>query len=415
MSDKHPLGFATRALHAGYDPAQHNQSRQTPLYQTTAYCFEDADHAAQLFKLQQSGYIYSRINNPTLDVLEQRISALENGSMAVAFASGMAAVSSAILTILHAGDEIVSSASLYGGTYNLFATTLPRYGITTHFAKAADTESFREAITPKTKALYCETIGNPAIDIPDLAALAELAHEHEIPLFVDNTTATPYLCRPIEHGADVVIHSASKFIGGHGGSMGGLVTAGGNFNWVKSFPFLEDYQDFESPYIMALRLDILRDLGGAMAPFNAYLMIQGLETLALRMKQHCQNTEIVARWLAEREEVDYVNYPIFEDHPTRKNAKRYLPQGCSALLSFGLKGGYDAGKNLVNRVKMIHHLANLGDTKSLILHPASTSHELLTPEQRLAAGVPDELIRLSVGIEDVQDILNDLEQGLHRD
>lgn len=413
MSDQNnKLGFTTRSIHAGYNPKDHNSARFTPIYQNTAYTFEDADHAARLFKLEEMGYIYTRINNPTLDVFEQRMASLEGGSLAVAFASGMAAISASLLTILRAGDEIVSSTSLYGGTFNLMSITLPKVGITTKFVDQSDPENFRKAITPKTKLVFIETIGNPRIDVPDFEAIAAIAHENNLPLYVDSSVTSPYLVRPLEWGADVVVHSTSKYIGGHGGSMGGVVVAGGDYDWVKNFPFLEPYGGFPSPFIVACRVEMLRDYGGAMAPMNAYLFIQGLETLSLRMERHSQNAMKLAAWLREHPGVEWVSYPTLEDHPSFENAKKYLPKGCSGLLSFGIKGGYEAGKKLVNSVEIIHHLANLGDTKTLILHPASTSHEQLTDEEKVLAGAPFDLIRISVGIEDIDDIINDLKRGL---
>ncbi len=408
-------GFATRALHAGYHPEEHNNSRVVPLYQTTAYVFNDSEHAANLFRLEEPGFIYTRINNPTIDVFEKRMADLEGASLAVAFASGMAAISAAVLNICKTGDAIISSASLYGGTFHLFKDTLPRMGITTHFVDSSDPDTFAAAITPQTRLLYCETVGNPRIDIPDFKRISEIARANNLPLFVDNTVASPYLCRPLEHGADVVIHSASKYIGGHGGSLGGIVLAGGNFDWVSHTPHLKAYAGFPSPYILGIRDEMLRDYGAAMAPMNAYLFVQGLETLALRMKRHGENTVKVATWLRNHPDVAWINSPIFEDHPSYETAKRYVSGGTPALLSFGLRGGYEAAKQLVDRVCMIHHLANLGDTKTLILHPASTSHEPLSPEDRLLAGAPDDLIRMSVGLEDPEDIIADLEGGLKRD
>ncbi len=412
MSTKDRPGFATRALHAGYDPARHNQSRTVPLYQTTAYRFEDTDAAARLFRLEADGYIYARLNNPTVDAFERRMADLENGCMGLAFASGMAAIHAAVLNVAHAGDEIVATESLYGGSFHLFADTLPRLGVTTRFVSAVDPAAADAAVTDKTRLVYCETIGNPSIDVPDLRALAEVAHAHGLPLVVDNTVATPALCRPLEHGADVVLHSASKYIGGHGGSLGGVVVAGSDFDWIAHSPHLKPYETFPSPYIVGLRAEILRDFGAALSPFNAYMFLQGLETLPLRMERHCRNAETVAARLREHPAVRSVNYPDRDDHRTFENARAYLPQGCSGLMSFRLNGGFEAGKRLVDRVEIIHHLANLGDTKTLILHPASTSHEPLSPEERLAAGAPEDLIRLSIGLEDPEDIVRDLERGL---
>jgi len=413
MGNKNKHGFATRALHAGYNPHEHNASRTVPLYQSTAFLFKDTDHAARLFKLEEEGHIYTRINNPTVDALENRIASLENGVAGLAFASGMAAISASLLTILRAGDEIVASSSLYGGTFNLFSVTLPKIGITTKFVDISDPENVERAIRKETKLVFVETIGNPRIDVPDLEVLAGIAHKHGLPFFVDNTTASPYLCQPLDHGADVVLHSTSKFIGGHGGSLGGLMVAGDGFDWAKTFPFLEPYVGIgPSPFATCARVEALRDYGGAMSPFNAFQFIQGVETLAIRMQRHSENASSIAGFLYEHPAVEYVNYPTVPDHPSTETAKKYLPNGYGALLSFGLKGGYEAGKKVVNSCQLIHHLANLGDTKTLILHPASTSHEQLSAEDKIAAGSPEELIRMSIGIEDVADIIADLKRGL---
>jgi O-acetylhomoserine (thiol)-lyase len=413
MTDtKDKRGFYTRALHAGFDPRQHNNARFVPMYQTSAYLFRDAEHAANLFTLQEPGYIYSRINNPTVDVFEQRMANLEGGTMAVAFASGMAAISSALLTFLRAGDEIVASAQLYGGTFNLFNVTFPKVGITTRFVDQNKLEAFSEAITDKTRAIFIETISNPNIDVADIEAIAKVAHENGLPLIVDNTVATPYLCNPLSWGADVVIHSASKYIGGHGSSIGGVVVAGGDFDWTTRFPAMEPYKEFPSPYAICLRVEMLRDYGGAMAPMNAMLFIQGCETLALRMERHSENALKVARWLESNPAVKYVNYCGLGQHRSFELAKKYLRGGCSSLLSFGLKNGKIAGQKLVNSVTMIHHLANLGDSKTLILHPASTSHEQVPDAVKDLAGTPEDLIRMSIGLENVEDILADLERGL---
>lgn len=409
----HKYGFSTRALHAGYDPHEHNSSRTVPLYQSTAFLFKDTDHAARLFKLEEEGHIYTRINNPTVDALENRIASLEEGVAGLAFASGMAAISASVMAVLKSGDEIVSSSSLYGGTFNLFSVTLPKFGIKTKFVDISDPQNVKQAIGPKTKLVYTETIGNPRIDVPDLQTIADIAHENGLPFFVDNTVASPYLCQPLNHGADVVIHSASKFIGGHGGSLGGVVIAGDKFNWSKTFPAMEKYNGVgPSPFITCTRTEALRDFGGAMSPFNAYLFIQGVETLPIRMQRHCENAKTIAKFLHEHDKVEYVNYPSVPGHKSCENADRYLNHGFGSLLSFGLKGGYAAGKNVVNNCKLIHHLANLGDTKTLILHPASTSHEQLTAEEKIAAGVPEELIRMSIGLEDAEDLIADLERGL---
>ncbi|MEG6585291.1 homocysteine synthase [Dendrosporobacter sp. 1207_IL3150] len=418
------LNFASLAVHAGQEPDPTTGSRAVPIYQTTSYNFRDSEHGANLFSLKESGNIYTRIMNPTSDVFEKRITALEGGVGALAFASGHAAISAAILNIAQAGDEIVSSASLYGGTYNMFTYTLPRLGIKVTLVDPSDPENFRKAITEKTKAVYAETIGNPKIDILDITAVANVAHESGIPLIIDNTLATPYLCRPFEHGADIVVHSATKFIGGHGTSMGGVVVDSGKFNWANGkFPLLSDedpsYHGLsyttalgELAYIIRLRIQILRDLGATISPFNSFQLLQGLETLHLRMERHCQNTLAVAKFLASHEQVGWVNYPSLETDPNNNFAKKYLPKGAGAILTFGIKGGLEAGKKFIDSLKLFSLLANVGDAKSLVIHPASTTHSQLTSEQRTKAGVPDDMIRLSVGIEDSADIIADLEQAL---
>ncbi|NLP42792.1 MAG: homocysteine synthase [Veillonellaceae bacterium] len=418
------LRFDTLAIHAGQEPDPTTGSRVTPIYQTTAYSFRDSEHAANLFELKETGNIYTRIMNPTTDVLEKRITALEDGVGALAFASGHAAINATIFNIAQAGDDIVSSSTLYGGTYNMFSYTLPRLGIKVHLVDASNPENFRKAITSNTKALYAELIGNPKIDILNIEKVAEIAHENGIPLIVDATFATPYLCRPFKFGADIIIHSATKFIGGHGTSMGGLVVDGGKFDWGNGkFPLLSEpdpsYHDLKFAealgplaFITRLRVQILRDLGACISPFNSFQLLQGLETLHLRMQRHTENTQNVAEFLAQHEQVSWVSYPGLASHPDYELAKKYFPKGPGALLTFGIKGGLEAGRKFINSLKLFSLVANVGDAKSLVIHPASTTHSQLTSEQRASAGVPDDMVRLSIGIEDVQDIINDLEQAL---
>lgn len=418
------LRFASLAVHAGQEPDPTTGSRAVPIYQTTAYNFRDADHAANLFGLKESGNIYTRLTNPTNDVFEKRVAALEGGIGALAFASGHAAISGAILNIAEAGDEIVSSSSLYGGTYNMFSYTLPHIGIKAHLVDGSDPENFAKAITPKTKALYAELIGNPKIDVLDIAKVAEIAHRNGLPLIVDATFASPYLCRPIDFGADIVIHSATKFIGGHGTSMGGIVVDSGNFDWDNGkFPLLSEpdpsYHDMRytealgrQAFIARLRVQVLRDYGACLSPFNSFQMLIGLETLHLRMKQHSENALAVAEFLDKHEQVTWVNYPGLPSDVNHALAKKYLPKGAGAMLTFGIKGGLEAGRKFINSLKLFSLLANVGDAKSLVIHPASTTHSQLTSEQRAAAGAPDDMIRLSIGIEDAEDIIEDLAQAL---
>ncbi|MBP2650380.1 MAG: O-acetylhomoserine/O-acetylserine sulfhydrylase [Firmicutes bacterium] len=417
------LRFDTLAVHGGQEPDPTTGSRAVPIYQTTSYVFNDADHAANLFALKEPGNIYSRIMNPTTDVLEKRIAALEGGVGALAFASGHAAISAAIFNIAEAGDEIVSSASLYGGTYNMFSYTLPHLGINVKFVDPSDPENFRKAITPKTKAIYAETIGNPKIDVLDIEKVAAIAHTNGIPLIVDSTFATPYLLRPIEYGADIVVHSATKFIGGHGTSMGGLVIDGGKFDWgTGKFPLLSEpdpsYGGLKytealgaQAYIVRLRTQILRDLGATLSPFNSFLFLQGLETLHLRLKRHSDNALAIAKYLAGHNQVAWVSYPGLETHLNYKLAQKYLPNGAGAILAFGIKGGLEAGKKFINSLKIFSLLANVGDAKSLVIHPASTTHSQLNSEQRAKAGAPDDMVRLSLGLEDASDLIADLEQA----
>jgi len=417
--------FNTLAVHGGQvvDPA--TNSRAVPIYQTTSYNFNDADHAARLFGLQEFGNIYSRIMNPTTDVLEKRVAALEGGVAALALASGQAAETLAITTIANAGDEIVSTTSLYGGTYNLFHYTLPKLGITVRFVDAEDEAGLRAAINDKTRAVYTETVGNPKLDIVDIEKLARIAHEHGLPLIIDNTTPSPALCRPIDHGADIVIQSLTKFIAGHGTSIGGAIIDAGRFDWKASGRF----HDFTTPdpsyhglvhadafgplaFILKARVQGLRDTGACLSPFNAFLILQGAETLHLRMERHSSNALAVARALQQNPLVESVNYPGLESSPYFERTKKYLANGAGALVTFNIKGGIDAGRKFINSVRLFSLLANIGDAKSLVIHPASTTHSQLTEEEQATTGVTPGLIRLSVGIEDIRDILADLEQAI---
>ncbi|WP_068504146.1 homocysteine synthase [Paenibacillus kribbensis] len=425
MSEERKLSFETLAVHAGQQIDPTTFARAVPLYQTTSYGFRDVEHAADLFSLKEFGNIYTRLMNPTTDVFEQRIAALEGGAGALATASGAAAISFSILNIAGAGDEIVSASSLYGGTYNLFSTTLPKLGIKVHFVDSDDPENFRKAITDKTKAIFAETIGNPQGNVLDVEAVAAIAHEYGIPLIVDNTFPSPYLLRPIEYGADIVVHSATKFIGGHGTSIGGVIVDSGKFDWKASgrFPGLTEpdpsyhgivYTEAVGPiaYIIKARVQLLRDLGAAISPFNSWLLLQGLETLHLRLERHSQNALKVAQYLESHKDVEWVSYSGLPSHPSYELAQKYLPKGQGAILTFGIKGGSQAGSKLIANVKLFSHLANVGDSKSLIIHPASTTHQQLSAEEQVAAGVKPELLRLSVGTEAIEDILYDLEQAI---
>lgn len=414
----------TLAVHGGQQPDPATGSRAVPIYQTTSYVFDDADHAADLFALKKFGNIYTRIMNPTTDVFEQRVAALEGGVGALALASGQTAISYALFTIAGAGDHIVSASSLYGGTYNLFRHTLSGLGIETTFVDPSDVNNFREAIGPRTKAIFAETIGNPKGDVLDIEGVARVAHEAGLPLIVDNTFAPPPLCRPLDWGADIVIHSATKFLGGHGNSIGGIIVDGGRFDWTGGrFPGLtepdESYhgvrytEAFGSlAYIIKTRVQVLRDLGGAVSPFNSFLFLQGLETLHLRMERHVENAQKVAAFLAEHPLVSWVNYPGLPGHESYEVAKKYLPKGPGSIFAFGIKGGLEAGRRFINNVKLFSLLANVGDAKSLVIHPASTTHQQLSPEALKGAGVSPDLIRLSIGIEHVDDIIADLDQAL---
>lgn len=417
--------FNTLAIHGGQAVDPTTKARAVPIYQTTSYEFDDADHAARLFALQEFGNIYSRIMNPTTDVFEQRMAALEGGAAALATASGQAAETLAILTLAQSGDEIISTTSLYGGTYNLFHYTLPKLGITVKFADGADFEGIEVLINEKTRAVYTETIGNPKLDVIDVEKLADIAHRHGLPLIIDNTTPSPALARPIEHGADIVVHSATKFIGGHGTTIGGVIVDAGNFDWAASGRFT----DFVEPdpsyhgvsftgafgnlaFILKARVQGLRDTGACLSPFSSFLFLQGLETLHLRLERHSENALEVAKYLQGNELVEWVNYPGLESSEYYYLANKYLPNGAGAIITFGIKGGYEAGKKFINSVNLFSFLANIGDAKSLVIHPASTTHQQLTPEEQESTGVTPDLIRLSVGIEDIRDIIGDIEQAL---
>jgi len=419
-------GFATRAVHAGQHPDAVTGARAVPIYQTSSYVFRDTEHAANLFALKESGNIYTRIMNPTSDVFEQRIADLEGGVGALAVASGQSAITLAILNIAGAGDEIISSTNLYGGTYNLFAVTFKRLGIHVKFVSPDDPDAFAAAVTPRTRAFYVETIGNPRIDVADLRRLSDVAHAHGVPLLVDNTFATPYLCRPFEHGADIVIHSATKFIGGHGTSIGGVIVDSGKFDWTNGkFPELVEpdpsYHGVSYTgalgalaYIIKARVQLLRDLGPAIAPFNSFLLLQGLETLHLRMERHSQNALAVARFLEAHPHVDWVQYPGLESSRWHGLAQTYLPHGQGAIMTFGIKGTVDDGGRFIDSLQLFSHLANVGDAKSLVIHPASTTHQQLSEQEQRLSGVTPELVRLSIGIEAIDDILSDLDQALSR-
>ena len=424
MAEEHSFGFDTRAIHAGQRPDPETGSRAMPIYATSSFVFDDAQHAADLFALQTFGNIYTRIGNPTTAAFEERMASLEGGLGAVATASGQAAQLISILTLARQGDELVASNALYGGTYTQFDVTLRRMGVNVTFVDFSDPDMVEKSITGSTKALYAETIGNPGCDILDIARYADMAHEHGIPLIVDSTFATPYLCRPIEHGADIVVHSATKFIGGHGAVIAGVIVEAGAFPYDNgNFPLLVDpspaYHDLrfwenfrEYGYLTRARVEVLRDVGASLSPFNAFLLLIGLETLPLRMQRHVENAAVVARFLHEHEAVAWVNYPIFDHNPWTDLAQVYLPEGPGAVFTFGLEGGFEAGVRLIENVELASHLANVGDAKTLVIHPASTTHQQVPIEERKIAGIGDDMIRISVGIEDVTDILWDLEQAL---
>ena len=417
-------GFDTLAIHAGAAPDPTTGARITPIYQTASYVFDDVNHAAALFNLQEFGNIYSRITNPTNSVLESRIAALEGGSAALAVASGHAAQFLVFHTLMENGDEFIAANKLYGGSMNQFSHAFAKMGWHVKWAEATDPESFRRALSPRTRAIFIESLANPGGVVMDIAAIAKIAKESDIPLIVDNTLATPYLCRPLEHGADIVVHSATKFLGGHGNSIAGLIVDGGRFNWSNGkYPALSEpspsyhgmklHETFGNlAFAIACRVLGLRDLGPALAPMNAFLVLTGMETLALRMQRHCDNALAVSRYLQGHKQVEWVSYAGLPGSPFHGLATRYMPKGAGAVLTFGVKGGYDAGVKLVSEVKLFSHLANIGDTRSLIIHPSSTTHRQLEKEAAIAAGAGPDVVRLSVGIEDAQDIIADLEQAL---
>lgn len=420
------FGLETLCLHAGQLPDPTTGARAVPIYQSTSYVFDSTDHAASLFNLQTFGNIYTRLMNPTNAVLEERIAALEGGRGALAVASGMSAQMVALLTLLEMGDELVSASTLYGGTYSQFDVSFRKLGIHTTFVDPDDPENFRKAINANTKVIFAETLGNPLINVLDIEAVADIAHEAGIPLMIDNTFATPWLCRPISHGADIVVHSATKFIGGHGTSIGGVIVESGTFPWDNgNFPmmmepskgyhgvrFYETFGDFG--YIMKARVETLRTFGPAMSPFNAFLFLQGLETLPIRMERHCENALAVARFLQDHSAVSWVSYPSLPGSSYYELAQKYVPKGASSILTFGIKGGRDAGVKFIESAQFLSHLANVGDAKTLIIHPASTTHRQLTDEEQISAGVTPDMVRISVGLETIDDILWDIEQALEK-
>ena len=415
----------TIALHGGQEPDGTTLARAVPIYQTTSYVFRDSQHAADLFALKELGNIYTRIMNPTSDVFEKRIALLDGGVGALAVSSGQSATTLAILNIARSGDEIVSATSLYGGTYNLFRYTFEKLGIKVHFVDSSDPENFRTAINEKTKAIYLESVGNPKLDVPDFEAIAEVAHGAGVPVIMDNTIS-PILFRPFDHGTDIIVYSATKFIGGHGTSIGGVVVDSGRFDWTSGrFPEFTTpdpsyhglvYSEAlgELAFIIKLRVQLLRDLGPALSPFNSFLFLQGLETLPLRMERHSRNAQKVAEHLSKHPKVSWVNYPGLPGHPSYDLARKYLPDGCGAIIGFGIEGGLDAGVRFIDNVSLLSHLANIGDAKSLVIHPASTTHQQLSSEERLATGVTDDFIRLSVGLEDLRDIIEDIDSALEK-
>lgn len=416
--------FDTLQIHGGQEVDPITKSRAVPIYQTTSYVFDNCEHGADLFALKQEGNIYTRLMNPTTDVLEKRIALLEGGKAALAVASGSAAITYAIMNIASAGDEIVSASTLYGGTYHLFADTLPRYGITTRFVAPDDFKSYEEVINEKTKAIYVETLGNPNINVIDLETIAEIAHKHGLPLIVDNTFGTPYLVRPIEYGADIVVHSATKYIGGHGTSIGGVIVDAGNFDWKNGrFPVMtmpdESYNGVvfaDMPdnigYVMKIRLQLLRDTGACLSPFNAFLLLQGLETLSLRVERHVYNAKKISEYLQNHPKVSWVNYPSLPNNKYYELAQKYCPKGAGSIFAFGLKGGKEACVKFIEKLELFSLLANVADAKSLVIHPASTTHAQLNDEEQKAAGVQQDLIRMSVGIENVEDLIADIEAAL---
>jgi len=424
MNGERIFGFNTRALHAGYQPDPTTGARAVPIYQTTSFVFEDTEHAAALFALQKFGNIYTRIMNPTTAVLEERVASLENGVAALALSSGQAAQFIALSSLLEAGDEMVAACTLYGGTYTQFDISFRKLGISVRFVEPDDPENFRRAITPRTKCLYGETVSNPRGNVLDIEAVARIAHAHKIPLVIDSTFATPYLCRPIDFGADIVVHSLTKFMGGHGNSIGGIIVDSGRFPWKEgNFPQLTQparsyhglvFSEAFGPlaYIIKARVEGLRDMGACLSPFNAFLFLQGIETLGLRMERHVSNALAAAQFLEAHKLVCWVKYPGLPSSPYHGLARKYLPKGPGAIFSFGIQGGYEAGKTFINNVKLFSHLANVGDARSLVIHPASTTHQQLSAAEQQAAGVTPDLVRLSVGLEDREDILWDLDQAL---
>ncbi|MCA9862450.1 MAG: O-acetylhomoserine aminocarboxypropyltransferase/cysteine synthase [Thermomicrobiales bacterium] len=426
QSEDRVFGFDTLAVHAGQRPDPVTGARAMPIYQTTSFVFEDSDHAAELFALQRFGNIYTRIMNPTTAAFEERVAALEGGTGAVATASGQAAQYIAITTLLGPGDQIVASNALYGGTYTQFDVTLRRWGVDVVFVDPADPENFRRAITDRTRLVYGETIGNPLISVLDISAIADIAHEAGAPLMVDNTFATPFLCRPLEHGADIVVHSATKFIGGHGTAIGGIIVESGRFDWNNgNFPGLTDpspgYHGIrftetfgEYAYLMKARVESVRDIGPSISPFNSFLFLQGLETLPVRMARHTRNAEQVAAYLSNHPAVSWVNYPTLPGSPYRDLAAKYLPQGAGAIFTFGVKGGRETGARFIEQLRLISHLANVGDAKTLVIHPASTTHQQMTDEQQVEAGIRPDMVRISIGLEDPGDICWDLDQALRK-
>ena len=418
------FGFNTRALHAGYQPDPTTHARAVPIYQTTSFTFADSDDAAALFGLQKFGNIYTRIMNPTTAVLEERVASLENGAAALATASGQSAQMLAITSLLEPGDEMVSASTLYGGTYTQFEVSFRKMGFNTKFVEPDDPENFRRAITPKTRCLYGETISNPRGNVLDIEAVAKIAHEHGIPLVIDNTFATPYVCRPIDHGADVVVHSLTKFMGGHGNSIGGIIVSSGKFAWNNGkFPALTEpsrayhgmkfFDIFGNlAFIIKARVEGLRDLGPCLSPFNSFLFLQGIDTLGMRMDRHLSNSIAVAQHLEKHALVTWVKYPSLPSSPYFELAKKYTPKGAGAVFSFGIKGGFEPGKKFIDSLKMFSHLANVGDARSLVIHPSSTTHQQLNAAQQAAAGVTPDMVRLSIGLEDLEDILWDLDQAL---
>jgi len=419
-----PLGFNTRALHHGYTPDPTTGARAVPIYQSTSFVFKDSDHGARLFALQEFGNIYTRIMNPTTDVLEQRIASLENAAAALATASGQSAQFLAISSLMEPGDELVSASTLYGGTYTQFDVSFRKFGYNVKFVEPDDPENFRKAITPKTKCLYGETISNPRGNVLDIEAVAKIAHEHGIPLVIDNTFATPYVCRPIDYGADIVVHSLTKFIGGHGNSIGGIIVDGGKFDWNNGkFPQLTEpsraYHGMKFAevfgnlaFIIRARVEGLRDMGPCISPFNSFLFLHGVETLSMRMDRHLSNTLAVAQHLDKHPRVSWVKYPSLPSSPYYALAQKYTPKGGGAVFSFGIKGGYEAGRRFIDSLKIFSQLANVGDARSLVIHPASTTHQQLSAAEQEAAGVTPDLVRVSIGLEDIEDILWDIDQAL---